>query len=112
MLEKIEHLKSGEKEYPFAFNLNVMAEIQDEYGTVQAWSDKISSENGEASFKDLIYTCALFINEGIDIENENAEIKRPFITQKQAGRILTSLGKGEFTDKLMKIVSESNPKNV
>ena len=32
------------------------------------------------------------INEGIDIENEERDDKKAFITEKQIGRILTEIG--------------------
>jgi len=47
------------------------------------------------------------INEGIDIENDDTEIKREFVTLKQVGRIITGLGIKKLTDKVQETVIES-----
>lgn len=51
------------------------------------------------------------INEGIDIENENLETKREFLTAKQVGRLITELGIKRLTDKVQETVIESTKKN-
>ena len=51
------------------------------------------------------------INEGIDIENENKEIKREFLTLKQIGRLITELGMKKLTDKVQETVIESTKSN-
>ena len=47
------------------------------------------------------------INEGIDIENETAETKREFLTEKQVGRIITELGIEKMTEKVQETVIDS-----
>ena len=50
------------------------------------------------------------INEGIDIENETAEIKREFLTEKQIGRIITEIGMSKMTEKVQETVIDSTKK--
>ena len=47
------------------------------------------------------------INEGIDIENENLENKREFLTPKQVGRLITEIGIAQMTNKVQETVIES-----
>ena len=42
------------------------------------------------------------LNEGIDIENENLEEKRPFLSQKQVGRLITKMGIEKTTENLLR----------
>ena len=100
MLEKIKHIKANEVEYPLVFNLNVMEKIQDEYETIEQWGKLTDGKEQEVNMKAFKFGIKEMINEGIDIENESQENKRDFITDKQAGRIITDLG-------IQKMVSES-----
>ena len=57
------------------------------------------------------------LNEGIDIENETAETKQPFLTSKQVGRMLTEVGIEDITDDMNGLIVDStkvedNRKNV
>nr|DAZ41266.1 MAG TPA: tail tube protein [Caudoviricetes sp.] len=51
MKEKEKIINCGGKEYKLVFNLNVMQEIQNEYGTLEKWGDLtdgfVYDENGE-----------------------------------------------------------------
>ncbi len=107
MLENIKHIKSGENEYPIAFTLNVMEEIQDKFGSMEKWGMALTPENGEPNIKDLKWTFTQFINEGIDIENEKQGEKRPFVTEKQVGRIITGLGMENVSNFIFSTTRES-----
>lgn len=109
MLDKIEHIKVGETEYPVAFTVNVMADLQEKYGSLDGWSSALQPEQGEPKIRDVIYTYMLFINEGIDIENEQKGENRPLINEKQSGRIITEIGFNNAGTKIMKIVTDSTP---
>lgn len=112
MLDKSEFMV-GDVKYPLVFNLNVMEEIQNEYSSIQKWSELVEGE--ESDIKALKYGITAMINEGIDIENENLEIKREFVTTKQVGRIITQIGLKEITKKVQKTVvdsTQSESKNV
>lgn len=93
--------------YPIVFNLNVMQEIQEEYGTLEKWGDLTDGSDGEPNAKAVIFGFASMINEGIDIENENANEDRKPLTRKQVGRIITSYGLIEATKVMNDTVVES-----
>lgn len=81
---------NGEK-YDLVFNLNVMEEIQDKYGSVEKWGELVE-EAEEPKAKDIKFGFTAMLNEGIDIYNEDHEDERPFFTEKQVGRIISQLG--------------------
>ena len=86
------HIHYKDEDYPLAFTINVMEEIQEEYGSFDEWGELTSGEKGEVNAKAVKFGVMAMINEGIDIENETREEKRPFVTSKQVGRILTEHG--------------------
>lgn len=94
-------------EYPLVFNLNVMESIQEKYGSIQEWGNLTDGESGEPNAKAVIFGFTEMINEGIDIENDEREEKRPPVTLKQVGRLITEYGLLEATSKLNKTVVES-----
>ena len=98
------------KTYKIVFNLNVMELIQDRFGTVEAWGEAMSSEQGkEPKASDIIYGFWCMINEGIDIDNEdkpeNERIKP--LTLKQVGRMLTEVGINEAAGQMKDLVVDS-----
>ena len=102
--------------YTLVFNLNVMESIQEKYGSVQKWGRLTDSKNGEPNAKALVYGFCEMINEAIDIENEENNTSKPFLTLKQVGRIITKAGIQESAKKLNSAISESvkdeHPKNI
>lgn len=107
-----------DKKYKMYFNLNVMEEIQSEYGTFDNWTDLVGGQDKkgkqkEVDIKALIFGFKAMLNEGVDIQNEDegTDIK-PF-TSKQIGRLITEVGLLEANQKLMDTVLEStkNTKN-
>ena len=94
------------KTYPLVFNLNVMEEIQREYGTVDKWGKLIESEE-EPDAKAIKYGFTAMLNEGIDIQNEGSDEKLPFFTEKQVGRIITEIGLKETANALRTEVVQS-----
>lgn len=104
--------------YNLVFNLNVMQEIQEEYGTIEKWGSLTDGTSGEVNIKALIYGFMKMLNEGIEIQNEDegTEIK-PF-TEKQVGRMITEIGLEKMAQTLSKTVIESTksddetPKNL
>lgn len=106
----------NEKEYTMIFNLNVMQEIQEEYGTIDEWGKLTDGKNGnETNVKALIFGIKAMLNEAIDIENEQLEQKKAFLTDKQVGRLITEMGLSTATEKLQETVmsgtSSDNSKN-
>lgn len=99
-------IKYKGKEYELVFNLNVMEEIQEEYGSVEAWGELVEAAD-EPKAKDIKFGFTAMLNEGIDIYNEENEDKRELLTVKQVGRILSTIGLDEVAKKLNKTVIDS-----
>lgn len=107
MLDVMKHVTVKNIKYPLAFNLNVANSIQKKYGTLENWSKKLKPEEGqEPDLDDIIFTYKEFINEGIDIENDEKGDSRAFVTNKQVGRLLSSLD--NYTDIAKQLIIESN----
>lgn len=90
--------------YNLVFNLNVMEEIQEEYGSVSAWGELTDNEK-EPNAKAVIFGLTAMLNEGIDIDNEDNQnvdgyVQKKFLTRKQVGRLLTDVGMEEATQRL------------
>lgn len=94
------------EEYDLVFNLNVMEDIQDKYGTVEAWGERVEA-SVEPRAKDIKYGFTAMLNEGIDIYNEEHSNQREPFTEKQVGRILTEVGLAEAAQILNNTVIES-----
>lgn len=102
------------KTYKLYFNLNVMAQIQEEYGTIDKWGELSDGVSGEINAKAVIFGITAMLNEGIEIENEeNGTDIKPFAL-KQVGRMVTEIGLKEATKTLNDTVIEStkDEKNV
>ena len=56
--------------YKIIFNLNVMEEIQEKYGSVAKWGELTDGSKGEVNAKAIIFGYTAMLNEAIDIENE------------------------------------------
>ena len=98
-------------EYPLVFNLNVIEKLQDKYGSYEKWGEMTDGKEKEINIGALKFGILEMINEGIDIENENKETKREFLTLKQVGRLITELGMKKLTDKVQETVIESTKSN-
>lgn len=107
MIDTIRHIKYNDVEYPLVFNLNVIEKIQNKYESYERWGELTDGKEKEVNISALKYGIMEMINEGIDFENENSEIKREFLTEKQIGRILTDIGIAEMTRKVQETVIES-----
>lgn len=112
-IEKIEKsfIEHKGNKYELVFNLNVMEDIQEEYGSVEAWGELVEAE-AEPKAKDIKYGFTAMLNEGIDIYNEehadDEDFKaRPFFTEKQVGRIVSEIGLFEAAKQLNKTVVDS-----
>lgn len=113
----IKYIETKTANYPLAFNVNVIEIIQEKYGDLNKWSDAIEgiirdkkgNEIGRETprMKDIKFFIKEAINEGIDIENEEKNEQRNFITEKQVGRILTEIGQGSILDKIKELTVSS-----
>ena len=91
MKNTVVYIEADGKKYPLAFNLNVMEEIQEHYGSLDAWG-KVTQGDGEPKVKDLKCGVMAMLNEGIDMENEKHGTNVPMLNAKQVGRIMTEVG--------------------
>ena len=107
MIDKLGKLEIGEVTYPIAFNLNVLEGIQEEYDTIDDWQELLTGADGMPNIKCLKWSFTQFINEGLDIENETAEHKRAFLTEKQVGRLLGQIGWDKATTNLFGLIASS-----
>ena len=109
------NFKVEEQEYSAIFNLNVMEQIQEEYGTMQKWGDLTDAKSGEPNAKAIIFGFCAMINEAIDIENEENGENKPLLTLKQVGRIISRAGLEKsalaLNDAVIQATKEDNPKN-
>ena len=96
-----------DKEYPLVFNLNVMERIQDEYETLDKWGELTDGKSGEVNIKALIFGITEMINEGIDIANDESDIKTPFVSHKFVGRMLTAVGIEKAAQEMNDLVVKS-----
>lgn len=91
-------------DYTLVFNLNVMEEIQEEYGSISKWGE-LTDVSKEPNAKAVLFGLTAMINEGIDIDNDdnaNTEGYTPkkFLSKKQVGRLITDVGLMEATQKI------------
>lgn len=122
-------LQYKNKEYDLVFDLNVMEQIQDEYGTLEKWAEltdgnqvaldengePLLDENGmqrllpkEVDAKALKFGIWCMINEGIDIKNEDEGTDQKPVTKNQVGRMLSAYGMEEATAIANNVVIESS----
>ena len=113
MQDITKHINYKGIDYPLVFNLNVIEKIQEKYGSYEKWGEMTEGKENEEDEKTEVNIGALkfgiteMINEGIDIENETAETKREFLTEKQVGRIITEIGISKMTEKVQETVIDS-----
>ena len=115
MKNTVVYIDNENKKYPLVFNLNVMEEIQEKYGSLDEWG-KITQGNGEPKVKDLKVGIMAMINEAIDIENEENGTNEPMLNARQVGRIMTEFGIVTIVQKIQEITiastkSEDDGKN-
>ena len=106
MKNTVVYIEANGKRYPLAFNLNVMEEIQEHYGSLDAWG-KVTQGDGEPKVKDLKCGVMAMLNEGIDMENESNGTREPMLTAKQVGRIMTEVGIQQIVASIQEITLAS-----
>lgn len=102
------------KDYKLVFNLNVMEEIQEKFGSVEKWGSLCEPTNdaqAEPDVKAIKFGFRAMLNEGIDIDNEEKGTNDILLTLKQVGRMITDLGTGTAMNALNKTVIESSKSN-
>lgn len=107
MKDIMEKINYKNKEYGLVFNLNVMEQIQDEYGSLDEWGKLTSGEKGEPNVKAVKFGFTAMLNEAIDMENEEKGTDLKPLTNNFVGRMLTEIGLAQMTEKLQNTVVES-----
>ena len=102
------YIETEKKKIPLVFNLNVMEEIQEKYGTLEKWGE-VTAGGGEPKVKDLKAGIMTMMNEAIDIENEENGTDEKPLSEKQVGRILSEVGLQEVIEKIQEITVASTP---
>lgn len=97
--------------YALIFNLNVMEEIQEEYGSVEAWGE-LTEAADEPNAKAIKFGLGAMINEGIEIYNEEHAddedyVERKPFTLRQIGRVISEEGLLNVAAKINKTVVDS-----
>lgn len=101
-------IETSKKSYPICFNLNVMEELQDKYGSINKWGEIVENKDGgEPKIKELKEALTLMINEAIDIQNDEKDEKENFVNSKQVGRIISEIGFKKTTEIIMNLTKES-----
>lgn len=104
-----------DKTYGAIFNLNVMEQIQDEYGSFKKWGELTDAKSGEVNAKALIFGICAMLNEAIEIDNDENGKNEPLFTHKQVGRMIARAGLQASATTLNKAVieatKEDTPKN-
>lgn len=108
MKDYVGKLQYQEKVYPFIFNLNVMEQIQEEYGTVNKWAGLTDGEVGEPDAKAVIFGFTCMINEALDMEADEKGTEYRPLTKKQVGRLITAVGLANATNIMNDAVIESS----
>lgn len=106
MKNTIVYIDTAKGKYPLIFNLNVMEEIQEQYGSLDEWG-KITSGEGEPQIKSLKAGIMAMINEAIDIENEENGTNEPMVTASKVGRIMSEVGIVAIVEKIKEITVAS-----
>ena len=102
--------------YDLVFDLNVLEQIQEEYGTIEKWGEltdgkevirdengePILDENGEPKTREkeidakaLKFGFWCMLNEGIDICNDDNDTDLEHLTKNKVGRMITEYGLAE-----------------
>ena len=106
MKNTVVYIETEKRNYPLVFNLNVMEEIQEQYGSLEKWGE-ITQGNGEPQIKDLKAGIMAMMNEAIDIENEQNGTNAPALNSKQVGRVMTEVGIDTIVKKIQEITIAS-----
>ena len=98
-------LEVNGKDYTLAWNLNVMEEMQDKYGSLEAWGK--TSEGEEPKISSIIDAFEAMINEGIEIDNEKNGTNEKPLTHRQIGRIISAYGVENAAETMKNAISEA-----
>lgn len=107
MKDNVKSVTYKGKEYKVVFNLNVMEAIQEEYGTIDKWTELTSGAEQEVNIKALKFGYTQMLNEALSIEAEESGEEYKPLTTSFVGRMLTEIGLENMTKVLQDTVIES-----
>lgn len=113
----IKYLETKTAKYPMVFNINIIEILQEKYGSIEKWADLIEGvvrnekgiiiERVTPKMRDIKFFIKEAINEGIDIENEQNNETREFVTEKKVGRILTEIDQKNIRQTIKDLTTSS-----
>jgi len=101
--------ENGERKHKLDENGNPVTETRKDETGKEIEVDVF--ETKEVDIKALIFGIKEMINEAIDIDNETSEEKQSFLTERQVGRLITSMGVQNATIQLNNAVINSTSSN-
>lgn len=113
MKEKIFKIGEGDEAVTLAFNLNVMAEIQAEFKSVNAWVDLLGDDDdepirgGEPDMGALLKGFRIMLNEGVEIENEDNNADLQPYSLRAVGRLISKWGQDNVLKSMQDAIASS-----
>ena len=112
MNNDIKYLETKTEKFPYVYTLNIMEALQNEYGSLNAWGNLIEPQDGsEPNIKALLFFVKESINEAIDIQNEDSETQRDFVSEKKVGRIISEVGMKKVNELVKDIIIQATKGN-
>ena len=106
MKNTVVYIETEKRTIPLVFNLNVMEEIQERYGSLDNWGE-LTKGDGEPKIKELKTGIMIMMNEGIEIENYNNGTNEPILNEKQVGWIMSEVGIEGIVKKIQEVTIAS-----
>lgn len=101
-MNEVKYFDVNNEKIPALFDLNVVAELQDDYGSLTEWNEKCFPEGEEPRLKPLIHAFELAFNEGYDAIGSDKRVSRV-----EAGRIVTQMSLEEAAKNMQGMVVDS-----
>jgi hypothetical protein len=97
----------GKIQTEIAFNFNVMAELQREFGSLTDWLGALQESPDKIDLNKLLFGFHIMVNEAIEIKNDESETKKEPLTIKQVGRIVTAVGVAPVMGAMKDLITKS-----
>lgn len=101
-MNEVKFFEVKDNKIPALFDLNVVAELQETYGSLSEWNAKCFPEGSEPRLKPLIHAFELAINEGYDATGSDKRVSK-----QEAGRIVTAMTIEKAAAKIKQLVVDS-----
>ncbi len=101
-MNEVKFFEVKDQKIPALFDLNVVAELQEKYGSLSEWNAKCFPKGSEPRLKPLIHAFELAINEGYDAIGSDKRV-----SNAEAGRIVTAMTIDKAAAKIQQLVVDS-----